>query len=467
MKSWTQPINLVRTGSFLLFLSLAVTIASLFLLKTKLSAQHRLILDHTHALIPAERMRSAMQGYVASERGFLLTGEADFIERLSTADEEFRRYLFDLREWIRTAKGDKYLSEIIAAEKEHRDAVNRVHALRQEQGLNDAIIATFQKEIFPRRQTLQNLVNELVQYKEQELLRVEEESKVTTAWTITAIMCLAAFSILLLGMLFLHLSKKLLRLFAEAKESEKKIRGLAEELSRSNAELERFASIASHDLRSPLNTITNFGKLLEPRVKDSGDKEAQEYVHFMVDGAARMRQLVDGLLDYARVSNGESSFERIPLASVVDDAKVNLRREIETSGAQIVCDPLPEINGDRVQLRQLFSNLIGNAIHYRGKESPRIKISANEENTGWRISVSDNGAGVDMKHAEQIFLPFKRLHSQQQKPGTGLGLSICRSVVERHGGKIWLKSEIGHGSEFLIKFPKSPEPQNDDGKITA
>ncbi len=425
-----------------------------FVLKAEVSARHKLILDYTHSLIPAERMNSALQAYVASERGFLLTGDPDFSERLRAADEEFQKHLGELREWIRTSRGDQYLSEIVTAEKQHRAAVDRIHALRRKEGLNDTIISTFQNEVFPRRQKLQNLVNSLVQYKEQELLRVEEESKRASAWTVTIIMFLAGFSILLLGILSLLFSRKLVRLYTDAKESEEKIRGLASELSRSNAELERFASIASHDLRSPLNTITNFGKLLERRIKELGDNGAQEYLSFMVDGATKMRELVDDLLDYARISNGEKHFEKIDLAEVIDEVRVTLRKEIEADGAQIVCGKLPEVFGDRVQLRQLFSNLIGNAIKYKSEHKPIIRISVSEEEAGWRISVSDNGIGLDMQYADQIFLPFKRLHSYEERPGTGLGLPICRSVVERHGGKIWLTSEVGKGTEFLITFPK-------------
>ncbi len=454
MKSFAQPINAVRAGSIFLFLSLAITIASLFLLKAKLSAHHQRILEYVHALIPAERMKSAMQGYVASERGFLLTGQSDFLERLRMADDDFQKHLNELGGWVRTPKGDRLLADILAAEKEHQGVVDKIHALRRVNGLNEDLIRTFENEVFPRRVKLQNLVDSLVQHKEQELLRAEEESKLANDREVTAIILSAGFSILLLSLLALFFSRKLVLLYAESKESEKHIRGLATELSRSNAELERFASIASHDLRSPLNTISSVGNLLEERIKELGDDRAKEYLAFMVDGAAKMRELVDDLLDYARVSNEGTKTERVNLGNVIDDVQTALRKEIEESGAQIVCTELPDVVGDRSQLRQLFSNLVGNAINYRSKDKPLIRISASEEGENWRICVSDNGIGVEMEYADKIFLPFKRLHSYQERPGTGLGLPICRSVVERHGGRIWIKSEVGKGTRFFITFPK-------------
>ncbi len=458
MQPFANPKTFLRAGSLCLLLSLTVTLTSLFLLEAKVSALHQRILDHTHALITAERMRSAMQGYVASERGFLLTADPAFIERLRAADGEFQKYFGELNQWARTANGDLHLAQILAAEKEHQAAVEKIHALRKSRGLNRTLIDTFEKDVLPRRVALQDLVDGLVKYKEAELLRVEEESQTASTWTVAAILFSAGFSILLVGCLSLLFNKNLVRLYATTKESEEKIRALAAELSRSNAELERFASVASHDLRSPLNTIGIYGQLLERRLRELGDDGARKHLSFMLDGATKMRALVDNLLDYARATNGERQLEKIPLASLVEDVRTALRREIDASEARIVFGELPEVWGDRIQLRQVFSNLIGNAIHYRAEAAPVVTITASEEGPNWRISILDNGIGLDMRYADEIFLPFKRLHSYQERPGTGLGLPICRSVVERHGGKIWLKSEKGKGTEFLFTLPKTSIP---------
>jgi len=232
---------------------------------------------------------------------------------------------------------------------------------------------------------------------------------------------------------------------------------LLEEIRRSYAELERFTSIASHDLKSPLNTISNFVALLSRQLKES-DSENKELMKFIVDACQRMRSLIDDLLTYSHISKAAHHFEIVGCSEVLGDVLQNLKFDLESCGGQVSYgSDLPTVTGDRIQLSQLFQNLIGNAIKYRSEKTPVIRIKVEDTETEWVFSVADNGIGFQMDHAERIFSEFQRLHGQGEYSGTGLGLSICRAIVKRHGGRIWAESEPGEESIFhftLLKIDK-------------
>jgi light-regulated signal transduction histidine kinase (bacteriophytochrome) len=229
------------------------------------------------------------------------------------------------------------------------------------------------------------------------------------------------------------------------------------ELERSNADLEHFAHVASHDLQEPLRMVMSYLQLLEKRYKGKLDSDADEFIAFAVDGAGRMRELIQGLLAYSRVSTQGEEFESVACGEVLDQATANLEETVRESGAVLTQDPLPTVAADRTQLIQLFQNLIGNAIKFHGEEPPRIHVSA--ENTGaeWRFSVRDNGIGFDPQDADRIFLIYQRLHAREEYPGTGIGLAICKKIVERHGGRIWVSSKLGEGSIFHFTLPTTPK----------
>jgi PAS domain S-box-containing protein len=239
----------------------------------------------------------------------------------------------------------------------------------------------------------------------------------------------------------------------ERKQSEDALREAHEELKRSNAELEQFAYVASHDLQEPLRMVSSYTQLLMRRYGDRLDGDAREFTSYIVDGATRMKQLIEDLLAYSRVGTKGKEFKPVPVESALRRAIVNLRAAIEESGAAVTYDTLPVVRGDDIQLAQLFQNLIGNALKFRSASVPRIHVSSVEKQNEHEIVVADNGIGIEAQYFERIFMVFQRLHNKGEYPGTGIGLAICKKVVERHGGRIWVESTPGEGSAFHFTLP--------------
>ncbi len=228
------------------------------------------------------------------------------------------------------------------------------------------------------------------------------------------------------------------------------------ELQRSNAELERFAYIASHDLQEPLRTITSYVQLLARRYRGKLDDDADELIRYAVEGANRMRQLIQGLLAYARVQTRGDIFEPVPLEEILAETLDGLQLAIEESGATVTHGPLPVVTADPSQIGQVFSNLIANALKFRSAEPPAIEIRAERQKDDWVFSIRDHGIGIDPQFFDRIFIVFQRLHSMAEYSGTGLGLALCKRIVQRHGGRIWVESRPGHGSTFSFTLPADP-----------
>ena len=228
-----------------------------------------------------------------------------------------------------------------------------------------------------------------------------------------------------------------------------------EEIRRSNAELQQFAYIASHDLQEPLRMVIGYLTILERRYSDKLDTDAQGYIQFAVDGGKRMRELIDDLLRYSRVETQGKNFDMVDMDGVVLRVIDVLEIPIGESKAEVVIDPLPPIFADEHQMVQVMQNLIGNAIKFRGPESLRIRISATPGSGEWIFSVKDNGIGLKMENAERIFQMFQRLNNRGKIEGTGIGLAIAKKTVERHGGRIWVESEEGKGATFFFTIPKA------------
>jgi two-component system, sensor histidine kinase and response regulator len=227
------------------------------------------------------------------------------------------------------------------------------------------------------------------------------------------------------------------------------------ELERSNHELEQFGYVVSHDLQEPLRAIVGFLDLLHRKYREQLDAKADQYIDFAVNGGKRMQALIHDLLYYARLGSHAKEFAPVDCAGILDDALANLRVAIEESGAEILRgEKLPTVQGDPVQLTQLFQNLLGNALKFRGEDSaPRIHISVERRNGFWEFAISDNGIGIEEKDFERIFQVFHRLHERGKYPGTGIGLAVCKKIVERHGGSIWVHSRPGQGTTFHFTLP--------------
>jgi PAS domain S-box-containing protein len=239
----------------------------------------------------------------------------------------------------------------------------------------------------------------------------------------------------------------------EQNQTQIELRELVNKLKISNKELEQFAYVASHDLQEPLRMVSSFTQLLERRYKSKLDDDADDYIGYIVEGAKRMKDLIDDLLTFSRLNKETMTFDVVLMDIALDDVLLNLKAYIKENNAEIIYDKLPTIECDRVQIQQLLQNLLTNAIKFHGDKPPLIRISAQELENEWIFSITDNGIGIDLRHQEQIFSIFKRLHTRKEYEGTGIGLSICKRIVERHGGQIWVESEPEEGSTFYFTIP--------------
>lgn len=237
------------------------------------------------------------------------------------------------------------------------------------------------------------------------------------------------------------------------KRADQALAGKTEELARSNAELEQFAYVASHDLQEPLRKLVSYTNLLAQRYQGKLDSNADKFIGYIVDAATRMQGLIDGLLTLSRIGGAETSLEPTHLEAVLHQVLADIDTALEDSGAVVTFDPLPTVKADASQMKQLLQNLIGNAIKFHGTDPPRIHVSAQQKHHQWVFSIRDNGIGIDPQYAERIFLVFQRLHTRAEYPGTGIGLAICKKIVERHGGRIWVESCTGKGATFYFTLP--------------
>ena len=259
-----------------------------------------------------------------------------------------------------------------------------------------------------------------------------------------------------------HMRLRLLDELVRLNEATTQVEEQARDLARSNADLEQFAYVASHDLQEPLRKVAGFCQLLERRYGGQLDEQAEQYIHYAVDGAKRMQDLINDLLDFSRVGRLTERFVPVEMDDVLDRALANLETAIDDTRAVVDRQPLPLVEGDDGLLTAVMQNLIGNAIKFRGAERPRIKVSAStsiHEGDATNgpdevlISVSDNGIGIEPKYADQIFTLFQRLHTRSQYPGNGIGLAMCKKIIEFHGGRIWLEPSERDGATFSFTLP--------------
>jgi signal transduction histidine kinase len=248
----------------------------------------------------------------------------------------------------------------------------------------------------------------------------------------------------------------------EIETSRRMLVAQAQDLARSNRDLEQFAYVASHDLQEPLRKVASFCQMLERRYSGQLDERADQYIAFAVDGAKRMQQLINDLLAFSRVGRETSSFVDVDLHHCLAEARGNLAVAIASSGAEVDATPLPQVRGDAVLLTQLLQNLIGNSIKFAGASSPQVRITARLAGEYWELACSDNGLGVDAQYADRIFVLFQRLHPKDEYPGTGIGLALCKRIVEHHGGQIWLDTTVSSGATFRWTLPAVGDTSTQD-----
>jgi signal transduction histidine kinase len=253
-----------------------------------------------------------------------------------------------------------------------------------------------------------------------------------------------------------RMRERILRELSAVRSAHSALEARARDLERSNAELEQFAYVASHDLQEPLRKVASFCQLLQRRYIGQLDARADQYIEFAVDGAKRMQALIDDLLAFSRVGRAERAPTLVSCAKALSQARVNLTNEIKKSGAVIESTDLPSVNAEFTLLISLFQNLISNAIKFRGEQPPMVRISAAGRDDDWLFSVADNGIGIEPEFADRIFVIFQRLHDRTQYAGTGIGLSMCRKIVEHYGGRIWLDTSYHEGAKFNFTLPVAP-----------
>lgn len=243
----------------------------------------------------------------------------------------------------------------------------------------------------------------------------------------------------------------------ERRETEEALRRSLEDLKRSNEELEQFAYLCSHDLQEPLRMISSYVQLLARRYRGNIDEEADRYIGFAVEGVARMQRLIAELLEFSRAGISRRTLESIDAGHILNEALDNLRACIKEAAAEIDCGPMPPVQADPTQLRQVFQNLIGNAIKFRRKDAAlRVTIRSERRGEHFLFSISDTGIGIDSRHGDRLFKMFQRLHSRGRYEGAGIGLAMSRKIIEHHGGAIWYESEVGQGSTFYFTLPAPP-----------
>ena len=243
------------------------------------------------------------------------------------------------------------------------------------------------------------------------------------------------------------------QLRTQRREAEEALALKVKELARTNQDLEQFAYVASHDLQEPLRMVAAYTQLLAEKYKGKLDEQADKYIHYAVDGAVRMQTLVHDLLAFSRSGREGTEMSATDCNTIVQQALLNLEAAVRDSGAQVTCGALPTVHANGGQLRQVFQNLIGNAIKFRRPEPPLVQIAAQKEGKEWLFSVVDNGIGISPDHLNDIFVIFHRLHAREEYAGNGIGLAICKRIVERHGGMIWVESEKESGTTFKFSLP--------------
>lgn len=383
-----------------------------------------------------------------SMRGYVMTGDPDFLTPYDAARPKIDSLFAELTEKV---KDNPPQRARIARMKRAADETLKLNEWAIKLRDTDAEAA---REIVAERRTkiqldeIRKQVNEF-QRIERELLVKREADSGTTYRTANTFL---AFNLALGLSGIAGFVWMIRREIATTRAAGEAIQRQAEELAKSNAELEQFAYVASHDLQEPLRAVSGCVQILQKRYGDKLDSGADELIGHTVDGAARMQKLINDLLAYSRITTRGKELLPISAAEAVKHALRNLEVSMRERNAEVIVEALPRVRADETQLALLFQNLIGNGLKFT-KVPPKIKITARRDGGEWMFGVADNGIGIAPEYFERIFGVFQRLHTRDEYPGTGIGLSICRKIVERHGGRMWLESQPGAGTTFYFTLP--------------
>lgn len=449
---------------------------------------------HTHVVLEGlGTLGEAMLETETKQRGFLLTGDESYLGDYGKASDKVHQALRTLRSLtsdnpVQQRNLDRIEPLFSTKFAELDDRID----LRKRYGL-DATVATVQYS--SPRDSLERIRLAIAEMEGEErrlLLERAAEADASGTRTRRAVFAgnLAALLFLSLAGIAIHqemarrrraedavnalnseLEHRVALRTAELAERTEQLAERAKDLARSNAELQQFAYVASHDLQEPLRMVASFTQLLAKRYKDKLDDDAREFIHFAVDGATRLQTLITDLLAFSRVGTHAKPLEKTACDAVLDRVLASLKLAIADNGAKITRAPLPTVMADPVQLGQLFQNLLTNGMKFHGEKAPLIHISAEQTRNAWKIRFRDNGIGIPREHAERIFVIFQRLHTKSEYPGTGIGLAICKKIVERHGGAIWIEPTPGGGTTFCFTIPlmeaREAQGETDDELRTA
>ncbi|HLU40826.1 MAG TPA: ATP-binding protein [Microthrixaceae bacterium] len=505
-RSLRSLVQAILVGSALVLVASVVAGAWSYL--SMVQARQRLA-DHVDpALTSAMRLRAATGDQQSGARGYSFTGDEDFIEPWIRGREEADEALRDLRRLLEDHP--EILDELDEVEAALRVwqtdwAERSIDNARRGERTSRADYADGRVRFTELREQLDEVVGQLRELRRDARAALDDASSrlvvtlglvlATLAFLIVAVAVglrrlvlrpiervvddagriamgdldhvpahIGAEELAELGRSLDHVRAALVAQLREVEAREA-------ELTRSNAELEQFAYVASHDLQEPLRKVASFCQMLQRRYHGQLDERADTYIEYAVDGARRMQELINDLLTFSRVGRTTNRFELVELDAVLDTALRNLSAVIDESGATIERQPLPAVAGDRALLVALFQNLVGNGIKFRGEEPPVVRVSVADDGEGnWEVCVSDNGIGIPEEYRDRVFVIFQRLHGRDEYPGTGIGLSLCRKIVEFHGGRIDVADHHdGPGTSIRFTLPQdlSSQPPRDHQEVPA